>query len=441
MKLLVTGLCTLHWGRLEYGNIGNYYIIEPLFRELHRVFPDAEIMTTFQMTEPFVEREKVTVLPMDSYYAWKPDDIERAKREYEIATEYERTGVLRETTPFIDAVHQAELVIDFSGDMWGDNAEHVGHGRFLVDLYKMGTAQKLGKKTVLFGGTPGPFTDPETVGFAKEVFERFELVVNREPTSSRNIQEWGFSMEHVRDFACPAFLYEPHLTVQQQEEKERLFRELRAGGRPLVGFTLGGFNLPVGPYDMWPREDWQYDVFVHAVEHIVNELGARVVLFSHTNGFELPPSFRLINGRDYPILKQLQSIVHSRGKVTSPEDVACIDTPHVPALTKSIVGEFDMVVTGRVHASVAAISQEVPTVFMTYEPSFIPSTKMYGFADLAGVGEFVTEPRDENRLLGLIDACWNQRADVHRRLHERIPQVKILAHKAFDALSDLTEKG
>ena len=58
MKILVTGLCTLHWGRLEYGNVGNYYIIEPFFRELHRVFPEAKIVTTFQMTKEFCEREK-----------------------------------------------------------------------------------------------------------------------------------------------------------------------------------------------------------------------------------------------------------------------------------------------------------------------------------------------------------------------------------------------
>ena len=65
MRILVTGLCTLHWGRLQYGNVGNYYIIEPLFRELHRVFPQGEITTTFQMTKEFIEKEDVKVLPME----------------------------------------------------------------------------------------------------------------------------------------------------------------------------------------------------------------------------------------------------------------------------------------------------------------------------------------------------------------------------------------
>ena len=36
MRILITGQCTLHWGRMEYGNLGNYAIIEPFVRELHR---------------------------------------------------------------------------------------------------------------------------------------------------------------------------------------------------------------------------------------------------------------------------------------------------------------------------------------------------------------------------------------------------------------------
>lgn len=58
MKILVIGQGTLHWGRLEFGNIGNYYIIEPFFRELHRVFPHAAIQTTFQCQMNFKVRSK-----------------------------------------------------------------------------------------------------------------------------------------------------------------------------------------------------------------------------------------------------------------------------------------------------------------------------------------------------------------------------------------------
>ena len=274
MKILVTGLCTLHWGRLQFGNIGNYYIIEPLFRELHRVFKDAEIITTFQMTDDFIEKEKITVVPMDLYYAWKENDVELAQKEFEMVSNPDNE--MSEDTPYIELVKKCSLVINVSGDMWGDNAEHVGKSRFFVDLLKMRTAQMLGAKTVLFAGTPGPFTDDKTREFAKEVYRNFDLVINREPMSTNNMKKWGFTSKCVKDFACPAFLYTPELSEADNEKVNHLL-DRKGTDKPIVGFTIGGFNMPIGPYDMWPREEWQYDVFAQVIEHIINDLGAKVV--------------------------------------------------------------------------------------------------------------------------------------------------------------------
>src|SRR5690606_24552351 len=136
MNILIIGQCTLHWGRMEFGNIGNYYIIEPFVRELHGNFPNANIRTTFQMSDRFCEEERVDVVPMEYYYGFNNDDLSTAKREYEIALQFASTNQLVDTTPYIEEVMKADLVIDFSGDIWGDNADFLGENRFLVGLYK-----------------------------------------------------------------------------------------------------------------------------------------------------------------------------------------------------------------------------------------------------------------------------------------------------------------
>lgn len=74
------GQCTLHWGRTEFGNISNYYIIEPFMRELHKTFPDSIIKTTMQMSERFCKAENVLVIGMDLYYG-SNDDLALAKKE------------------------------------------------------------------------------------------------------------------------------------------------------------------------------------------------------------------------------------------------------------------------------------------------------------------------------------------------------------------------
>ena len=57
MKILIIGQTSLHWGRMEFGNIGNYYIIEPFVREIHKNFPNATINTTLQMSDRFCKDE------------------------------------------------------------------------------------------------------------------------------------------------------------------------------------------------------------------------------------------------------------------------------------------------------------------------------------------------------------------------------------------------
>ena len=144
--------------------------MEPLFRQLHKHFEDYRIMTTFQMDECFVQKENIEVLPMEIYYSWCENDVEKAKKDVAVAEKYSR-GEQCILTEYGKVLLECEYVIDVSGDMWGDNAEHVGHQRFLVDCLKMKTAQILNCKTILYAVTPGPFSKPEENAIAHEVFE------------------------------------------------------------------------------------------------------------------------------------------------------------------------------------------------------------------------------------------------------------------------------
>jgi colanic acid/amylovoran biosynthesis protein len=434
MRILVTGQCTVHWGRLEYGNIGNYYITEILFRELHRVFPGAEVVTTFQMTEGFCRAERVSCLPMELFYSWSDEDLPRALEELGVATIYATTGRLVKTTPFVEEVLKSDLVIDFSGEMWGDHAEPVGENRFLVGLIKDRVAQLLGKPVVLLAGSQGPFNDAETKGFAQEVFRNFRLVLNREAASEELLRREGFDVSRVGNYTCPAFLFEGR---PDAEMAEVLAREGIEEGRPSVGFCLCGFNMLEGPYDKAPRRDEEFTQFAEAVEFIVNDLGARVFLMSHQNGFERDPEFKLINGRDYPYARQLREVVARRGKVPMSE-VVCLRGPHGPAETKAIIRRFDMFVSGRIHAFVAAVSQNVPTVIITRGHGGV-SHRNLGFARAVGLETLVSDPASAEDMKAKIAECWARREELRARLAERMPAVRQQAHDCFDRLREIFE--
>lgn len=434
MKILVTGLCTLHRGRLEYGNVGNYYIVEPFFRELHRVFPEAEIVTTFQMTKEFCEREKVISLPMEIYYSWSCNDVDIVLKEYGIAEFYNATGEIVESTPYLEQVMSSDMVIDISGEMWGDKANPVGKDRMLVNLLKMRVAQLLKKHTVLYAVSAGPFSDKKTNRLAKITYENFSLITIREQETTKRLKNIGFNMEKSKQLPCSSYLFEP-ANINEMKDIFKL-EGITEYKKPTVGMIVCGFNLPL-PYDKWPREDNEYNEFVFAIEHIVNNLGARVILMSHSNGFDLEPNFKLKPGRDYPIVKQLRQLVAKRGLIKDMNDVICIDNAYIPSKTKAIIGQFDMLVTGRVHASVAAVTQYIPTIFVTYETGE-NTGKTLGFASICGLQDYVARP-ESMEMIKKIDLCFANRNTIRIHLEKSIPKVKSMARQGFDALKELVD--
>ena len=430
MNILIIGQCTLHWGRMEFGNIGNYYIIEPFVRELHKNFPGSEIRTTFQMSEGFCVRERITVVSMEYYYGWTGTDLEDAKKELQLAREYDPNKADNVTTPYMDQALWADLVIDFSGDIWGDNADLLGADRFLVGLLKDRTAQLLGKKTVMLAGSPGPFENDENIGFAKEVYSNFDLVTNRESISIDILNKYGFDTQNTLSLACPAFLFEPSSINEIKDIVSKY--DLNKGD--VVGFILCGWNFTEGPFDKWPREDRDYIQFAELIEEMEKTYGVRVCLMSHSNGF-IPGKqpFELIHGRDYPVTKQLQKILEDRGIA---KNVFCLDDVYDTWTTKAIISTFSMLISGRVHAAVAGMSQSVPTVIIDYghEPK---AHKLRGFAKSAGMERFVADPAKYKDLLEKAMECWEQRENIKEELNSNIPNVKATARKNFEVLKKL----
>jgi len=418
---------------MEFGNIGNYYIMEPFFRELHNVFPNANIATTMQFSKRFCIDENVNTVPMELYYGWQDNELALVKEELELSERYKLTGELATTTPFIDEVLKADLVIDFSGDIWGDNANFLGQDRFEIGLLKDKIAQNLGKKVVMLAGSPGPFTNEITKTLAKGVYAGFDMVTNREPVSAKLLSEAGFDISKTLSLACPAFMFEPATGNKIESFIAKQIKN-NSGNRPVVGFILCGWNFETGPFDKWPREDANYIKFAQLIEHVTENLGLRVCLMSHSNGFDVPVvNFKLQHGRDYLVIKQLEKVLKDRG---ISKDFFTVEQVLNTWETKAVIGTFDMLISGRIHAAVSGLSQCVPTVIIDYghEPK---AHKLLGFATVAGAQEYVADPVLLDDLTEKVNACWLNKNKYKQRLQLNIPKVKELAKQNFSLLKDI----
>lgn len=410
--------------------MGNYYVIKPFFEELHRVFPSANIVTTFQMSECFCREENITCLPMELYYAWTPEDLPKARFEYELAKHYHNSGILNERTPFVDVVMKSDLVIDFSGDIWGQNADAVGPNRFEVGLLKDRTAQLLGKPTAMLAGSPGPFRRDALLDFAREVFGNFDLVTNREPVSRKILEDYGFDLTHCCDCACPAFEFEPASQAQIAPLISNSPLQ-KKDGRLIIGFILCGWNMQKGPFSRTDWDDREFDVFCESIRRIIQKYNAKFCFLSHSNGFVREPVFSLIHGRDYPIVKRLFDLLND-GKVS--DSLYLFEGIYSVEETKKIISNFDVLVSGRVHGAVAGLSQNVPTVMIDYghEPK---AHKIRGFAEVAGVEKYIADPYSGSDLVEKISSCIEHKDEIKRMLVRRNESILSLIRKNFDLLS------
>ncbi len=430
-RILIIGQCSLHWGRMEYGNIGNYYIIEPFFEQLRRVFPKATFVTTMQFSKQFCDKYGIITLPMECYYDFSlNNNLELAKREYETV----RAGGHCDSI-FVEEARKASLVIDFSGDIWGDNADFIGPDRFATGCYKDLIAQEL-TKTVMIAGSPGPFSNKDNLELAKGVYEGFDLVINRESISTRLLKQVGFSMKDTVDYPCPSFLFEGSI-VDADYLDETIRRKLWDDSLLKIGFIVCGWNFKKGPYDRWPRDNSEYNNWVYLVREIVAENNNAVFfLMSHSNGFDGKyEEMKLKHGRDYPIVKQLYDILCENGYENN---VVLLNGIYLPDVTKGIIANYDVLISGRMHGAVAGLSQAIPTVIMDYghEPK---AHKLAGFAQMAGVEKYLVNPNNKQELIDVTEDCINNRVAIKQELENKMALIKGESMKQFDYLKSVTE--
>ena len=87
---------------------------------------------------------------------------------------------------------------------------------------------------------------------------------------------------------------------------------------------------------------------------------------------------------------------------------------------KYIIGMCDFFIGSRMHACIAALSQNIPTVAMAY------SMKFKGVMESIGVGNLVADPREmeEQEILSVVNRAYAERDNIKNHLERTMPDVR-----------------
>jgi polysaccharide pyruvyl transferase WcaK-like protein len=311
---------------------------------------------------------------------------------------------------WLSRMAKADIVVSMAG---GDSFSDIyGMGRLLYVSLPQLLALILGKKLVLLPQTIGPFNGTAAKMIARIILRRAAVIYSRDREGlgdTKDLIGAGYTDEKVR------FCYDVGFVVDPVKPRGMDLDGLQEGGHrdlPVVGFNVSGL-LFMGGYtqnNMFRLKIDYRQLVYDVIEQLIREKGAAVLLVPHVFGTkEHAESDSAVCELIYAELKQkYQSRLYlARGSYDQGE-------------IKYIIGSCDFFIGSRMHACIAALSQNVPTVSIAYSRKFI------GVMKTIGVAELVADPRklEQGDILSVIDRVYDQRASFQKQLEQTMPGVK-----------------
>lgn len=431
-KICIMGLTArADLGKYEQ-QLGNVAIIIPVAQLLKKYINDGEIYTTIQLSDDFcskyglirIDRQKIRfpylifqwVELADALFSFVCVSIWALfKRLFNI-----ELGVLVKREKFKN-LEKFDIFLDFHGDILPNDLRLIP---LFIHTLNIMIIRRLNKPIVEFVNSPGPFDSLIKKILSKIIFKNVIVILDREPLSSQLVKAIGVTTPVITT-ACPAFLLAP--ATKEHAEKILLKEKIVKNGNPLIGFTLAGYNLySFKKWDNFKHFD-DLDVYIPVIRYLLDDLNATVIFIPHVyrnNNW----TGDFIQGPDYMILKQLYEKVGGdkyqgrlkilKGIFTSSE-------------VKSVIGQCDLFIGGRMHACVAAVSQSVPTVFLAY------GIKHFGMARHIGLEKYVVDGKNPNITLSVVQDAWKNKENIRQSLNKRLIRIFELTELNFEIIRDV----
>ena len=262
----------------------------------------------------------------------------------------------------------------------------------------------LGTPVVLYGESLGYFSNPLLNSIAKFVFNRTDLILVREELSKKYLDNNNVTNPKICVTADPAFLLN---TVPRSRAFEILFDEgINDVQKPLIGINPSGLISRFRGKGYRKDEDNLVNIMAKVIDNLIEDLNATVIMIPHV----------YTSGVDDRIA--INSIFH---KVENKSKINIIKNEYTPQELKGIIGQCDLFIGERMHATIASTSMLVPTVGIAY------GHKMHGIiGEMLGQEKYIIDIKELNyeSLILTINDAWENRENIKKKLSIKIPMVK-----------------
>jgi polysaccharide pyruvyl transferase WcaK-like protein len=315
---------------------------------------------------------------------------------------------------------------------WADLAVSVGaeriNDKFATMLFwsvlSLRLLKAMGKKTVLFPCTIGPFLHRSTLRLSSQVLRRVDRIYTRDHESTRTcLETLRLPPTRITETVDVAVFQ-----AWDQEEKSRaLIRSFQRSEAfstkiPLIGITplkwtyrANKAETPYSNYDSYLRE------MVKLADTLVGDYGIKIGFY--------PTNFPEKGCREDDVLVCRE--VHNR--MADPSSAFVADRLTSPSHFKGMLALSQVNIVTRMHACILSTGSGTPTLSINY------LFKLKEYMESLGLGEFAVDIEDFNALgvLQSFSKMWNDRENWKLKIKEAIRQKQdnlLLALKQLDLL-------
>ena len=329
---------------------------------------------------------------------------------------------LVQSNAWLSALQEADLVGNIHG---GDSFSDIyGVRRFIVYILDDIVALLMNKKLILFPQTYGPYNHFISRFIASFIMKHSYKIYTRDLQSIAVVNELvGSKSDRNYTIFCPDVAF----TLDSiKVDLARIKPPFICGNDiPLVGLNVNGlmYNGGYNKQNMFELR-CEYRLFlVGLVKKFLEDTDVHILLIPHTFG----PAGNINSDPDAccDLMGYFNGLYKDRIHISTDE--------YNQSEIKGLIGHCDFFIGSRMHACIAGLSQEIPTVGVAY------SRKFQGIFDSVGVGEMVVDGRtfDTHESVDHVFGCFQKKDEIKRRLQKRIIFAKEQVAKVFgEILSD-----
>ena len=324
-----------------------------------------------------------------------------------------RNAIARKT-PFLNTLAHADFVGDIRG---GDSFSDIyGLTKLVIGSTPAIIALLMKKRLVLLPQTYGPYETMAGKAIARYIITRSAHILSRDKAGISVLKKLMDNKVLKQDVIfCPdvAFM----LDSRRPDTLDIEPRLLSDKSVPLIGLNINGlmYNGGFTRNNMFGLK-MDYKEFAGKIAlTLLEKTSAHLLFVPHT--YNPPVESDPDACRD--IMNSLSSRYGDRMHLVVRE----YDQSEI----KGVIGLCDFFIGSRMHACIAAISQEVPTVGIAY------SRKFHGVFESVGVGEMIVDGRsvDTDEAVEHVMRRYQNRDEMKNKLHVTINNAKLSIMATF----------